>query len=85
MTEPGHDRYRIEEADRVIADRIAGGSAVLGIDGLWVRDGEALPDLDYIADFSPDGLTDRSAIAAVLQDWPQDDAFCVEIVFATTS
>lgn len=78
-----HERFPIQEAEQVIADRIAGGSAVLGIDGLWIRDNEVWPDLNYIADFSPDGLTDRSAIAEALRDWPRDDAFCVEILFVT--
>lgn len=78
-----HERYPIREAEQVIADRITGGSAVLGIEGLWVRNREIRPDLNYIADFSPDGLTDQGAVADVLRDWPRDDAFCLEIMFVT--
>lgn len=65
-----HERYPIQEAERVIAERLAGGSAVLGIEGFWTRDNGVRPDLDYIADFGPGGLTDQSATAAVLRGWP---------------
>ena len=57
-----HERYPVHQAQQVITDRLSGGSSVLGIEGLWVRGNEVRPDLDYIADFSPDGLTDLAAI-----------------------
>ena len=31
----------------------------------------------------PDGLTDLVAVTEVLQQWPRDEAFCVEILFVT--
>lgn len=79
------ERYPIEEAERVIADRVSRGSTVLAIEGVWVRDGDAhpKPDPEYTADLSPDGLTDETAVAEVIQDWPRDEAFCLEILFVT--
>jgi len=78
-----HERYPIQQAEQVIADRVASGSSVLGVEGLWVIENEVRPDLNYIADFSPDGLTDLNAITETLRQWPRDDAFCVEILFVT--
>ena len=78
-----HERYPVHQAQQVITDRVSGGSSVLGIEGPWVRGNEVRPDLDYIADFRPDGLTDLAAITEVLQQWPRDEAFCVEILFVT--
>lgn len=57
-----HQRYPVQQAQQVIAERLSDGSCVLGIEGLWVNGTEVRPDLDYIADFSPDGLQDLGPI-----------------------
>lgn len=53
-----HESCPVQQAHQVIEARLSDGSCVLGIEGLWATGTEVRPDLDYIADFSPDGLGD---------------------------
>jgi hypothetical protein len=78
-----HERFPVAQAEQVIADRVSAGSLVLGIEGLWVAENEVRADINYIADFSPNGLGDVGEITEVLQSWPRDESFCVEILFIT--
>jgi hypothetical protein len=75
------ERYPIEEAEQVIADRVGGGSSVLRLEGVWVEGDEERPDPDHAADLGPDGATDLHAISEAMRQWPRDDGFCVDIVF----
>ena len=50
-----HERYPVQQAQQVIEECISGGSCVLGFEGRWVNGYEIRPDLDYVAEFSPDG------------------------------
>lgn len=83
MAEPIEAELSLAEARSFIAERLASGSAVLGMEGFRVRDGAKYPDLDCIADFSPDGVESMEAISAVLDAWPNEADFRVELLFVT--
>lgn len=74
------DRYPVQQAQLVIADRVADGSRVSEVRGLWVFDEDIRPDPDYLLEFSPDSSGDAEEINSRLESWPRDEAFCVEIV-----
>lgn len=50
---------------------------------LWVSDdGAARPDAGPAFDGGSDVVTSRSDVTSVLDEWPHDDAFCLELVMA---
>ena len=70
VSETFEQRYPVDQAVRVIADRLAQGWSLLGIEGLWVGDDGVRSDLDYVFDGSPDGLRDVAAVSSMLDSWP---------------
>lgn len=80
MNETFEKRYPVDEAERVISERLAHGWSLLGLEGLWVEDDGVRPDLAYIFDGSPDGLQEAAAVSALLEAWPRNESFCVEVL-----
>jgi len=77
------ERHPIEQAEQVVRDRLAGGTArVLTMDGMWVDEtGRARPAVDHSIDYGPDGSSDVESISEVLRNWPHDEGFCVLLRF----
>ena len=80
VSETFEQRYPVDQAVRVIADRARSGMVAIGIEGLWVGDDGVRSDLDYVFDGSPDGLRDVAAVSSMLDSWPHDVSFCVEVL-----
>jgi hypothetical protein len=81
MTESRAERHPVDLAKSVVSQRLSDGWAVLGIEGLWREGRDVLPDLAYIFDGSPDGVSDGLVIDRLLGQWPTADSFEVEILF----
>jgi hypothetical protein len=70
----------VEEAEEVITGRLAQGWSLLGLEGFWVDEDGLTPDLTYIFDGSPQGLHDAQAVEALLETWPREESFRVEVL-----
>jgi hypothetical protein len=81
MTDSRAERHPVDLAKSVVSQRLSDGWAVLGIEGLWREGRDVLPDLAYIFDGSPDGVSDGLVIDRLLGQWPTADSFEVEILF----
>lgn len=83
MADTTNDRYPVQQAKQVISDRFADGWRLLEMKGVWVdEDGTVRADEAPTFEGGPDGVTSMDDLTPVLEEWPQDDAFCVELVMA---
>lgn len=77
----------IDEAIASLSGIPESGATCLGAEGFW-RIGDAVQSsLDHILDLSsrqpPDALANATDAIRVLNGWPRDGDFLVELVFAT--